>query len=167
MTEPAKYTAKATFQALAILAAANLLPQGRADAVAKTLNEQAEGLDTQRCSPGELGRAFAVLAQGRPDDTPPTTSRRATCAELAALLLGKPHQNPADVAKEHCATGDLEDAVATWWGIHDTLKGDDGRASAMRATAEREAHELRSRISDTEPKGPGFRGAVNGSGRFG
>ncbi|MCP4148082.1 MAG: hypothetical protein GY757_10075 [bacterium] len=103
----------------------NLKPEGRATATAKTLEQLFFKVD---CSLGDLGAAWAALAEGKVTDDPPTTARRKTCAELAALVDGD---------------GDAAKAVNTWtaWINHFGLS--DPRHMSMNKTFTRELNELR------------------------
>lgn len=125
-------TISTTLTALAAAAERSLLPAPRGAAVAATLRElSAEpdlALAEAEVSEGAIRAAFAALSQPRPSDDGPITGRRATCGELANLLV-------ADTL--------ADDALPLWAALAEIgAPAGDQRRLTMRTTFRREWAEL-------------------------
>lgn len=132
------FPARATFECLATLAAANLEPAGRAEAIASTLRQIGVHVASATCSPFDLWHTFLILSFPRRGDDHPTASRRTTCRDLARLLW-------VDTQCDYLPGPATSAAIAIWEAMTRFGHDNDPRHLAIRATATRELAELHER----------------------
>lgn len=135
-----------TLTALASAAERHLLPAPRGAAVAATLRELSgePGLAGLVVSEAALRAAFVALSTPRPDDDGPTTSRRATCRDLAALL-GAAESAPdgTSIGQPIVTDALLSEALPLWSAWAEiAASSTDPRRLTMRTTFRREHAEL-------------------------
>lgn len=139
-------TISTTLTALASAAERHLLPAPRGAAVAATLRELSgePGLADLVVSEAALRAAFVSLSTPMPSDDGPTTSRRATCRDLAALL-GAPEPVPDGTSTGQLLVTDalLAEALPLWSAWAEiAAPSSDPRRLTMRTTYRREHAEL-------------------------
>ncbi len=140
MNENLTETARATFEALAILIEKQFQPPPRAAATAATFRQIAEIGGSLPLSIGDAVAGFAICSVVSDGDDGPVKGRRATCAELVALV------GPSGEADEPYDARNLAivfDAVADAFG-----DSKDPRQRAIRSTAQREAAEIRAALKE-------------------
>lgn len=122
---------------LAAVAEHSLTPSPRGAAIAATLRELAAepGVTGLIVGKDALRAALVVLAAPRPSDDGPTTSRRATCRDLAALLGGGDPSADTDAL-----IGEALPLWAAWAEI--AASASDPRRLTMRTTYRREWGDL-------------------------
>lgn len=116
---------------LAARAEAALQPVARGAATANTLREFAAIPNLPTIDAADIISAFIIAGRSAPGDTPPITSRRATCRELADIMPGG-QMGMASVSASALAL----------WAAFDRIGGEGPRIDAIKATALREFHEL-------------------------
>ena len=126
-------TAREVLRATAALVTEHLQPAARAQATAATLVQIADipAVADLPLSALQLRDGLLAAAEARADDTPPTTNRRRTCADIANAL-------PRWLSAREAAP----QAAAVWRTVAEHFPGSDGRAEAIRATWAREAAEI-------------------------
>lgn len=126
-------TARAILRATAALVTEHLQPAARAQATAATLAQIADLPEVAALPLSALQLRDGLLAasDARADDTPPITSRRQTCRDIADAL-------PRWLSGREAAP----QAAAVWHAVAEHFPGDDARAEAVRATWAREAVEI-------------------------
>jgi hypothetical protein len=123
-------TARSTLDHVAALVERSLSPEARASATAATLRQIGEIGGDAFVTPGILSRAMNILASGRDTDTPPISSRRRTCGEIADLIGHDPMSAP-------------DRMVPVLRAVAIALSGtSDPRQAAIAATVSREADEI-------------------------
>jgi hypothetical protein len=108
-----------------------LQPAARGTATANTLREFAAIPNLPAIDAADIISAFIIAGRAAPSDTPPITSRRATCRELADIMPGG-----------QMGIASVSAAALALWAAFDRIAGDGPRTDAIKATALREFKEL-------------------------